>query len=43
MHEDRVNLVNKRKEFFNVNLNSVIEAIEKYDRPIELTQLHPNK
>ena len=41
--EYRVNLVNKRKEFFNVNLNSVIEAIEKYNRPIELTQLHPNK
>jgi hypothetical protein len=42
-NDDRVNLVNKRKEFFNVNLNSVIEAIEKYNRPIELTQLHPNK
>ena len=34
--DKRVNLVNKRKEFFRVDVDTAIAAVKKYDKPIEL-------
>ena len=40
--DKRVNLVNRRKEFFKVDVNPVIAVMQQYEKPIEL-QIFPRE
>lgn len=38
-NDKRLNMINNRKEFFNVSINDIEEIVKKYDEEIELTKL----
>lgn len=38
-NDKRLNMINNRKEFFNVSINDIEEIVKKYDAEVELTKL----